>query len=111
MAKLADAVVDVAAAWRITRLITRDAILAGARDRVEEHERATKDAEAVRARYGDDVAAAGGPLTFLLSCPYCASVWVAAGVALARRLAPLQWDRAARVLAMSAAVCWLAERE
>lgn len=106
-----DTVVDVAAAWRITRLVTRDALTEGLRKKVERWDRARSDLPTVRARYGEDITEMGGPVAYLVHCPYCVSMWVALGVALARRLAPLQWDRAARVLATSAAVCWLAERE
>lgn len=106
-----DAVVDVAAAWRLTRLVTRDALTEGLRDRVQTWERQRTDLPTTARRYGQEIADMGGPLAYLLNCPYCVSVWVALGVALARRAAPLQWDRAAQVLATSAAVCWLAERE
>jgi hypothetical protein len=56
-------------------------------------------------------AAVGGPLGYLVNCPYCASIYVAAGVSLARSVAPLWWRRAARVLATSAVVSFLSERE
>lgn len=106
-----DAVIDVGAAWRLTRLVTRDALTEGLRDKIERWERGRKPATEVRERYGQQITNMGGPVSYLVHCPYCVSMWVALGVALTRRAAPLQWDRAARVLATSAAVCWLAERE
>ena len=108
---LAEAVVDIGATWRLTRLVTRDALTEGLRTKVQRWEKARKPAVDVRERYGQDITDMGGPLSYLVNCPYCVSMWMALGVALARRAAPLQWDRAARVLATSAAVCWLAERE
>jgi hypothetical protein len=108
---LLDLAEDVLAAHRLTRLITRDALLEGVRVRIQEHEKRTKDAVGVRERYGHDVAAVGGPLGYLVNCPYCASIYVAAGVSLARSVAPLWWRRAARVLATSAVVSFLSERE
>jgi hypothetical protein len=37
----------------------------------------------------------------LSTCPYCLSMWVAAGVAVARAVAPRPWSWAARALAAS----------
>lgn len=106
-----DAVVDVGAAWRLTRLVTRDALTEGLRDKVKRWDEQRTDEATVRERYGEEIAEMGGPVAYLVHCPFCVSMWVALGVALARRVAPLHWDRAARVLSTSAAVCWLAERE
>lgn len=102
---------DVLAAYRLTRLITRDALLEGWRDRVVAAERDRNDPQAVAKRWGGDIASVGGPRGYLVNCPYCTSIYVAVGVSLARTLAPLWWRRAARVLATSAAVSFLAERE
>ena len=44
----------------------------------------------------------------LESCPWCASVWIAVGVVIARRLFPRAWPVVARVLAYSAAAGHLA---
>lgn len=51
--------VDVAATWRITRLITEDEI----------------------ARPLREATTPGGRVEYLLSCPYCVSVWAGAAVA------------------------------
>lgn len=40
-------------------------------------------------------------LAYLLSCPWCVSIWIGAAVVLARRTAPGIWDPIARLLAGS----------
>jgi hypothetical protein len=42
-------------------------------------------------------------LATLVTCRWCAGVWIAAGVVLARRVAPRQWAPVAEVLAVAAA--------
>lgn len=105
---------DAAATYRLTRLITTDALTQGVRDRIVEAERervlSTGDELTLRRRYGADVASEGGPLSYLVQCPWCCSVYVAVGVAVARRLLPLPWGLAARALAMSAVTGMVADR-
>lgn len=45
----------------------------------------------------------------LLTCPWCLSIWVAAGVVGARAVCPLGWGVLARVLALSTAAGKLSE--
>lgn len=78
-----DLVVDALAVHRITRLVTEDTVPFGpARDWVMDHWPGSLPAEWV-------------------SCPWCASVTVAAGVAAARVLAPRWWPYPAVALALS----------
>lgn len=51
----------------------------------------------------------GTPIGELVTCPWCASIWLAAGVVVARRLAPSIWDPIARLLALSEAAGLAAE--
>lgn len=89
-----DDLVDALAVYRITRMIVEDRVPFGwARDRIRARAFAAQEA--------------GGPgekdpyFVELLECPWCASVWVAAGVLAVRRLPG--WRPLAQVLAASAA--------
>lgn len=108
--RVLDLAFDVGATYRLTRLVTRDALLAGPRSVLAERYR-RHDTLDVAVRWGDDVAQMGGPVPYLLACSWCASLYVAAGVAVVRRLAPLPWRHIAPVLTSSAVVGWLSERE
>ncbi len=80
---------DVFAAYRITRLITEDAIFDRPRNAVAD-------------------------LPFLgsvTSCRWCAGVWVGFGVMLARRRFPRAWAPVAEALALSAGAALLARLE
>lgn len=107
---LLDLLIDVGATYRLTKLVVDDALTEGLRERIIDNSRAGMDELAVTRRYGHDVAQAGGPVAYLVGCPWCASIWVAAGVVLARRALPLPWAPVARVLSMSAITGWLSER-
>ncbi len=110
---------DALATYRLTKLVTDDQITAGLRDKVIEwaYERESCGRETVAAvaeQAGIDVLTPGAwaevvandpdppKLAYLVTCPYCASVWLAAGVVLARRVAPRAWRPLAEVLALSA---------
>lgn len=84
-------VVDAIATYRLTRLVQEDSLL----DRPREW---------VLDRWGHRKAAE------LVTCPWCAGVWVAAGVVAARVLFPRAWPVCARVLAASAVTGLLSER-
>lgn len=89
---------DVLAAYRLTRLATKDEITEPVRQRLRAMSyRATPPPVAVK-------------LDTLLQCPWCAGFWIAAGVVTLRRFAPKAWTPAARVLATSAAVGIIATR-
>jgi hypothetical protein len=76
---------DALAVHRLTRLVVDDVITEPLR-------------EAVYKRYPPH----DRSLSYVLTCPHCASVWVAAGVVLARILAPGLWSPVAKLLALSA---------
>lgn len=85
MTRAVDAATDALAVSRLVRLAQQDEIPVGnLRERLID-------------RYGDQT------WTGLLVCPYCLSVWVGAGVVLARYLFPRAWPWIARVLALSEA--------
>ncbi len=88
--------IDVLAAFRLTRLVTEDAITEGLRERVM--------AEAYRKPGG-----VGAKVHKLVECPWCAGFWISAGVVAARTLAPKAWQPVAVVLATSGAVGLIAE--
>src|SRR5688500_14758717 len=78
-----EATIDALATARLARLVTEDTILDGPRDAwLRRHPETTRLGE-------------------LATCPWCASVWLGAGVVLARRAAPGLWDPIARLLAAS----------
>jgi hypothetical protein len=78
-------VLDALAVYRIVRFIQRDSLIETQREQVIN-------------RWG------GGHLRLgeLLQCPWCLSIWVAAGVVIARAGAPRVWGKIARGLAFSA---------
>lgn len=85
---------DSLAVYRITRLIVTDEITAPLRDPIidwlDEHEHPK--------------------LAYLLSCPWCASVWAAAAVLLIRWRAPKVWAQLRWALSMSATAGIIAEQ-
>lgn len=115
-----DLLVDVLAVHRITRLVTADVVTRPWRARIIRRSyRGTKtdyqdlvsrasDAEADAFPHGDDNAPA---LATLVTCPWCVSVYVSAGVVIARRFAPGLWNAAAYGLALSTASTLVANRE
>lgn len=82
-------VVDALAAYRLTRLLTRDEITAPLRKRLLDR----------------------GPerLAVALECSWCAGMWVALGVVVARRIVRKPWNVVAEALALSAVVGLIAE--
>lgn len=87
-------VVDALATYRLARLLTRDSIPLFARPR-----------DAIAARWD------GRALGELVTCPWCASVYVGAGVLVARLLIPVPWSLLSLVLAWSAVAGFLSSRE
>jgi hypothetical protein len=43
----------------------------------------------------------GGPASYLITCPYCVSVYVGFGVLAARKIAPRSWGYVAQALALA----------
>lgn len=110
-------IVDVLAVFRVTRLVVKDDItepprkalvelaysMAGRRMLVPD-----SDATAI-----EIVATDPEPpkIARLVTCPWCASIYVAFGVVAARRWAPRLWGPLADALALSAAAGLLAGHE
>lgn len=80
--------IDALAVYRLVRLVAQDTITQPAR----------------RALFRRLPSAKG-----LVTCPWCMSVWVAAGVVTARRACPRAWAPVAELLALSAAAGMIAE--
>jgi uncharacterized protein DUF1360 len=109
-------VVDVLATYRLTRLATADIISEPARQTA-----------VTRLLRGSDVLDEPGPertaqelveavkdppkLARLITCRWCAGVWIAGGVVAARILAPRMWDPVAMGLALSSGAALLAGLE
>ena len=85
--------VDALATFRLTRLVIEDEITSPIR-------------EAVWKRY--DVS--DTKIGYFLTCPWCVSIWVGAGVVAARRIAPSAWEPVAAVFAGSAVTGMIASR-
>lgn len=86
--------VDAAACFRLTKLAVDDLITKPARDKLLD-------------RWPPEQTKIGT----LLTCPWCFSVWVAAGIVAVRRLAPRVWTPVADLLAMSAITGLIFEKE
>lgn len=80
-----DDLVDALAVYRLTKLVNDDEITADIRDKLLErfHPEDTK-------------------IGYLITCPWCVSIYMGAAVALAREVAPRPWRVASRALAFSA---------
>lgn len=91
---MTDLLLDALAVYRLTHLLTDDAIF-----------------DKQRAQVQDALRAAGHTkVAYFVTCSWCSGLWFAAGVVLARRLFPRVWSPCARVLAFSAATGILSER-
>lgn len=114
-----DLVIDAVAAYRITRLVTSDTFGDRLRDAVIRWAYDDPTAEMVeqgvadRRGWQDYAHADDDPpkVAELVTCPWCAGVWVGFGVVAARRLAPGLWGPVARALAVSAVAAQIAVRE
>jgi hypothetical protein len=86
-------IVDALAVFRLTKLVNDDEITADLRDKILErfHPEDTK-------------------IGYLITCPWCVSIWAGGAVALARELAPRSWNVAASALAFSALTGLAAEK-
>lgn len=114
---------DAAATYRLTKLVTDDVVTQPLRARViQAAYMCDGRAEQAARQWGpldhadaweDVVKLDDQPpkLATLVTCRWCAGMWLAAGVVLARRLAPRAWQPAAELLALSAAAALLARLE
>lgn len=110
-----DVAVDMLATHRLVRLVTADVITQTARDRLVgwAYRRHGDTGQAPASGWADYAEAdpEAPKLATLLTCRWCASVYVSAGVVAARRLAPVPWGYVARALAASSAAALLAAVE
>ena len=106
-------VVDALATYRLVRLATADVISEPVRMAVVRGVGAEvpDGPEVVTAQEVVDEMDAPPKLATLVTCRWCAGVWIAAGVTGARLLSPKTWDVASRGLALSAAAVLLARLE
>lgn len=108
-----DLVVDLLAAYRLTRLATADVVSEPIRRSVVVAA-GTSTPEGAPSGTAEELVA-GDPspprLATLVTCRWCAGVWVAAGVGAARALVPRAWPPVAWSLALSAGAALLARAE
>jgi hypothetical protein len=88
-----DLAVDALAVFRLTKLVVDDEIFADAREKLLD-------------RFHPDETKIG----YLITCPWCVSIWAGGAVVVARAVAPRAWDLAAQALAFSAVTGLVAER-
>jgi hypothetical protein len=105
--------VDLLAAYRLTRLATADIISEPARQtavtRLLRGTDETPEPDPDRTAQQLVEAVKHPPkLARLLTCRWCAGVWIAGGVVAARLMAPRAWDPVAKGLAFSAGAALLA---
>lgn len=86
--------VDCLAVFRLARLATEDVITEPAREQL--HAKLTLGGHT--------------KIAYLITCPWCASMYIGAGVVIARRVAPRVWGPVAAALAFSAVAGLLADR-
>ncbi len=105
--------VDLLATYRLTRLATADVISEPARMAVLKRVGAEPPPGEDDPTAQELVDSLDDPprLATLVTCRWCAGVWIAAGVTAARLAAPRAWDVAARGLALSAGAVLLARFE
>lgn len=126
---LTEFALDALAVHRLTRLVTDDELTRPWRDKTVEHayvhgrwlggrtDLRTEELAAAVATgvidWSEAVEQDDNPpkVATLVTCRWCASVWIAAGVLVARRVAPSWWAPAARLLALSSVSTLLATVE
>lgn len=82
------------AVFRLTRLLTEDKVAEGLRARVAHRHPPEK-----------------GGVGYLITCPWCSSMYIGFGAVAARRFAPRVWGPVASALAASAAAGLLSSRD
>jgi hypothetical protein len=108
-----DLLVDALATYRLTRLATADVISEPVRKAVLRRVGAEPPPGSEDPTAQEVVESLKDPprLATLVTCRWCAGIWIAAGVAGARHAFPRAWAPAARGLALSAAAVLLARFE
>jgi hypothetical protein len=106
-------VVDVLATYRLTRLATADVISEPVRMALLRKVGAEPPPGADDPTAQEVVESLDQPprLATLVTCRWCAGMWIAAGVTAARLTAPRAWEVAARSLALSAGAVLLSRLE
>jgi hypothetical protein len=111
--------IDALAVYRLTRLVTKDVITEKLREALVREAYAAKAGAEVELTSPIGIAWAdfaehdgnAPKLATLITCRWCAGMWVALGVVAARAAAPALWDPIARALAFSAAAALTARGE
>lgn len=105
--------VDGLATYRLTRLATADVISEPARMAVVRRLVSDPPDPVETATAQEVVEDQDDPpkLATLVTCRWCAGMWIAMGVTAARLVAPRVWDPTARALALSAGAVLLARVE
>jgi hypothetical protein len=106
-------VVDGLATYRLTRLATADIISEPVRMAVLRRVGAEPQPGEEDPTAQEVVESLDHPprLATLVTCRWCAGIWIAAGVTAARLIAPRAWEPVARGLALSAGAVLLARFE
>lgn len=108
-------VLDALATYRLTRLATADVISEPLRRSIVGHSLGSPLDPVAEAGPTAQEVVDGLPappkVARLVTCRWCAGMWIAGGVVAARRLVPQLWDPAAHVLALSAAAVLAARLE
>ena len=94
VAPMLDFIIDALATHRLTRLVIEDDITADLRERVWRRHPPHDD-----------------KLGYLLTCPWCTSMWAGFAVAAARTIAPSAWRPLSYALALSSLVGLIEERK
>jgi hypothetical protein len=105
--------VDVLATYRLTRLATADVISEPVRMAVVRRTGAIPPPHQEEPTAQEVVENMKNPprLATLLTCRWCAGIWIAAAVTTARTVAPRAWEPLARGLALSASAVLLSRLE
>ena len=111
-----DLVIDVLATYRLTRLATADILSEPARHSavtrlLRESDKEPEPDSEQTAQQLVETLKDPPKLATLITCRWCAGMWIAGGVVGARMVAPRAWDVVARSLAFSAGAALLARFE
>lgn len=109
-------IIDALAAYRLTRLVTKDVLLDELRDDIIRGAYARRgDGRQPPAQLNWTDMAMHDPdapkLATLITCRWCAGMWISLGVVAARRVAPGLWGPLARALAFSAGAALISRLE
>ena len=106
-------VIDALATYRLTRLATADVISEPVRMALLRRTGAEPPAGEDDPTAQEVIESLEDPprLATLITCRWCAGIWIAAGVTVARMVAPRAWEPVSRGLALSAGAVLLARFE